>query len=834
MLRGGHAGCSRSSLSRFGARIAPGRHPGRALGGLRGFPGPDRRCTLGSYRRRVVAERCPEEADESGSPLTHGSSSDVEASARRSTGSWPTRSPAGAGSPSCAARRAWARARCSTTCPTGSPAGTSRGRPASSRRWSWPTPACTSSARRCSSTSTGFPRRSATRSRPCSACSAGAAPDRFLVGLATLTLLAEVAEQQPLVCIVDDAQWLDQASAQILGLRGPPAPRRADRGRVRRADGDRRRRPRRASRVPGPRARRRATHARSCWTTSPARWMPPSATRSSRRATAIRSRCSSCRAPGTSPDLAGGFGLPGSQPVAGRIEQSYVRRLRLLPPTRSCSSSPRPRSRSATAVLLHRPRRRSGSTGRARPRPQDAGLLELGGRVEFAHPLVRSAAYRSAAADDRHRVHRALAEATDAETDPDRRAWHRARATPGPDEEVAAELERSAGRAQARGGRGRGGGVPAARRRADGRSRRGDPARAGRGPGEPHAGAFDAALGAPGHGRGRPARTSTQRAQWLCCAGRSRSPPGAARRGPAAAAGGPEARAIRPRPRPRDLPRRLPGGADRRAPGARRQPGRGLAAPPGPCLRRRTRRGRADLLLDGLTLLVTDGPTAAAPMLRRATSAFAGQRSRSQTTAVGWMTPMAGARLWDDQGYSLVEGPVQLARETGALDRLPMLLNQLADAAVWRGRLSTGAASLIAEADAVCEATGARVPPYAALLLAAFRGREAEAAQLIEATVEQATAARAGGRGDLGTLGTPCACTTASAATTTRWRRPGRSARPTTRASRRPGAGRARRGRRADRDLDVARDAPRAARRMDPGGGHRLGAWRSRRAAGRC
>ena len=98
------------------------------------------------------------------------------------------------------------------------------------------------------------------------------------------------------------------------------------------------------------------------------------------------------------------------------------------------------------------PPRPSGSARPSADPAVDAGLLRVGGRVEFAHPLVRSAAYRSAAADDRHRVHRALADATDAGTDPDRRAWHRARATLGPDEDVAADLERSAGRAQARGG----------------------------------------------------------------------------------------------------------------------------------------------------------------------------------------------------------------------------------------------------------------------------------------------------------------------------------------------------------------------------------------------
>ena len=148
----------------------------------------------------------------------------------------------------------------------------------------------------------------------------------------------------------------------------------------------------------------------------------------------------------------------------------------------------------------------------------------------------------------------------------------------------------------------------------------------------------------------------------------------------------------------------------------------------------------ADLLLDGLTLLVTDGPTAAAPVLRQATSAFAGPEVPvAQRLRWSWMGPMAGASLWDYQGYSLVEGPVRLAREVGALDSLPMLLNQMADAAVWRGDLAV-AASLIAEADAICEATGARIPPYAALMLATYRGREAEATRLIQATIEQADA----------------------------------------------------------------------------------------------
>ena len=138
----------------------------------------------------------------------------------------------------------------------------------------------------------------------------------------------------------------------------------------------------------------------------------------------------------------------------------------------------------------------------------EAGLLKVGARVEFAHPLVRSAAYRSATDDDRHRVHGALAEATDPETDPDRRAWHRARATPGPSEEVAEELERSADRAQARGGLAA---AAAFLQRSvaltDDPARRGERALAAA-QASLQAGAFDAALGTAG-ARPRPGRSTS-------------------------------------------------------------------------------------------------------------------------------------------------------------------------------------------------------------------------------------------------------------------------------------------------------------------------------------
>ena len=151
-------------------------------------------------------------------------------------------------------------------------------------------------------------------------------------------------------------------------------------------------------------------------------------------------------------ELAGGFGLPGQVSLTGRLEDSFRRRLNALPaPARRllllAAADP-----SGNAALVWRAAAGLGLTARAAAPAVEAGLAEFGVQVRFRHPLVRSVAYRSASFAERQQVHEALAKATDPAADPDRRVWHRAQAADGPDEEVAAELERSAGRAQARGG----------------------------------------------------------------------------------------------------------------------------------------------------------------------------------------------------------------------------------------------------------------------------------------------------------------------------------------------------------------------------------------------
>jgi len=559
--------------------------------------------------------------------------------------------------------------------------------------------------------------------------SPGTVPDRFLVGLATLTLFAEVAEQQPLACIVDDAQWLDQASAQILEF----VARRLLAERIvvicaartgagddvlaglaeltLRGLGDSDARALLLDSVPGP------IDARVCNQIVAESHGNPLALLELPRTWDVTG-------------LAGGFGLPASQPVAGRIEQSYVRRLRLLPADTQLLVLTAAAEPLGDPVLLHRAAGMLGIDLAAGGPALDGGLLELGGRVEFAHPLVRSAAYRSAAADDRRRVHRALAEATMAETDPDRRAWHRARATPGPDEQVAAELERSADRARARGG------VAAAaaflQRSAEltvDPARRAERALAAA-QANFQAGAFDAALRLAAAAEAEPL-DGFQRARVDLVRGR------------VAFASGHGS----------DAARRLLNAARQLEPFdpelARETYlvawGAGVLAGPvagGGVFMEICRAARAlppqpdparplDLLLDGLALLTTDGHAAAIPTLQRAAKALA-DLPVGDLLRWGWMTPSASMTVWDDEGWrATCTRNVRLVRDAGALAELTIHLSGLAMARSWAGDFA-GAAALTAEADSVAAATGSWPAPQALLRLRALQGRETEACVVIE------------------------------------------------------------------------------------------------------
>ena len=560
--------------------------------------------------------------------------------------------------------------------------------------------------------------------------SAGAVPDRFLVGLATLTLFAEVAEQQPLACIVDDAQWLDHASAQILGFvaRRLLAERIAVVCATRtesgddvlaglpelsvRGLGDSDARALLLANVPGP------IDAAVCDQIIMESHGNPLALLELPRTWNLAG-------------LAGGFGLPSGQPVAGRVEQSYVRRLQLLPSDTQLLVLTAAAEPLGDPVLLHRAAGMLGIDLAAAGPAQDGGLLELGGRVEFAHPLVRSAAYRSAATDDRRRVHRALADATVAETDPDRRAWHRARATPGPDEEVAAELERSAGRAQARGGV-----AAAAAFRQRSAELTVDPApRAERSLAAAQAtfqaGAFDAALQLAAAAEAGPL-DGFQRAQIDLLRGHVAFASG---HGTGAAARLLLNAARQLEPFDLELAREtylVAWGA-----GVIAGPVAGedvfgeicraaRALPPRPGTAR-----PLDLLLDGLALLTTDGHAAAIPALQRAAKALAGLPVED-VLRWGWMAVSASITVWDHEAWRAISGrQARLVRDAGALAELPIQLSGLGMARSWVGDFA-GAAALAAEADSVAAATGSRSAPYALLRLRALQGREAEASAAIE------------------------------------------------------------------------------------------------------
>ncbi|MCO1659929.1 helix-turn-helix transcriptional regulator [Pseudonocardia humida] len=587
--------------------------------------------------------------------------------------------------------------------------------------------------------------------------SAGNPPDRFLVGLAVLSLLADAAEEQPLVCVVDDAQWLDRVSAQtlafvgrrllaerlalVIAVRGPipdlsPGP---DEDQlvglpelVITGLRDEDARALLESAVPGrldERVRDRIV--------AETRGNPLALLELPRGRTAA--------------ELAGGFVRPDARPLAGRIEQSFLRRIGTLPASTRRLLLVAAAEPVGDVPLLRRVAERLGIEIGAVVAAEAVGLIELGARVRFHHPLVRSAAYRAAHPQDRQEVHRALAEATDPGSDPDRRAWHRAHAAVEPDEAVAAELERSADRAQARGG------VAAAAaflRRATELT----PDPAGRGARAVaaaraafEAGAPDAALDLLAAAEIAP--LDELRRGWLA---RIRAQIVFARR-----RGGDALPLLLDAAHQLE---RLDGGQAREAyleaigaavfagrlsgrSGVREVAEAARAAPPGPRPPR-----LADALLDGLAIRYTDGYVAGAAPLERALRGFRRDAERNQDDVMRWLwlTWLVAGDLWDDRTWhELAAHAVHRAREAGALNFLPLALSYRAAVHVHAGEFDI-ASTLIEESAAITRLTGNAPLGYAPLLLAAWRG-DAEAVALIQAQAREASGwgeGRAVGLGD--------------------------------------------------------------------------------------
>jgi DNA-binding CsgD family transcriptional regulator len=572
--------------------------------------------------------------------------------------------------------------------------------------------------------------------------STGPAPDRFLVGLAVLTLFAEIAEEQPLVLLVDDAHWLDEASAQILGFvaRRLLAERVALVCAARAGIGDDVLAGLPALTVGG----LDDTDARALLQQN-VRGPFDGAVGEQIIAESHGNPLALLELPRTwsTADVAGGFAVVSTQPVMSKIEESYAKRLSLLPAETRLLVLAAAAEPLGDPLLLHRAVETLGLSMAAGSPAVDAGLLQIGARIEFAHPLVRSAAYHSAASDDRHHVHRALADATDPERDPDRRAWHRARATRWPDEDVAAELERSAGRAQARGGLAA---AAAFLERAAAlspdpanRARRSlDAAEAKELAGAPQAAAtlVSAALDGPLDERqsalalrlkGQIALDRMRLAEALPAlleaAGRLESIDPAVARD-----------TYLETLRSAQIGGRLAEEMLRRAAEAARN----VPPPPGPP-------GAYDVLLAGMAVRYTDGYAAGAPLLKQALSALRDEDGRvAQNVRWPGFGRAAALDLFDGEACdALATRSVELARERGALGALPLALDYLAILRSFQGDLA-GAAAILDESDAIADTTGAARIGAARLTLTGFRGEAAVMSKLIEAA-EAETRIRGGG-----------------------------------------------------------------------------------------
>jgi DNA-binding CsgD family transcriptional regulator len=564
----------------------------------------------------------------------------------------------------------------------------------------------------------------------------GDAPDRFVVGLAVLSLLSVVAEERPLICIVDDAQWLDAASAQalafvarrlggesvglVLAVREPSGERPfeglpelavvglTDRDAVELL----------GTVVAGPldeRVRDRLV--------AETRGNPLALLELPRKGRTLV-------------ELAGGFGFSDGLALSGRIEQSFTERLAALPPPTRLLLLVAAAEPVGDPVLVWRAAAELGVGPDAAAPATDAGLIDFGAQVRFGHPLIRSAVKVAATPEERQRVHRALADVTDADVDPDRRAWHRAHATAGLDEDVAAELERSAGRARARGGLAA---EAAFRERAVELTP--DPERRAQrallaATGKHQAGSPEGALRLLAVAQAGPldeldqARAQLLHAQVAFAMTRGRDAPPllleAARRleplNPTLARG----TYLEAFAAALSADRLVHGGDAREVAAAV------LAADWEPSTR------PCDLLLNGLALLTHEGYVAAAPTLKVALQAVRGEPlSEEEGLRWLWLGARIARALADDEAWDeLTARHLDLARRTGAFSLLPVALTDRVVVELIFGRYAV-AASLAAEADAVVEATGNHLAQRASITLANWRGRDAEAVALIEARQQE-------------------------------------------------------------------------------------------------
>jgi len=559
----------------------------------------------------------------------------------------------------------------------------------------------------------------------------GDVPDRFRVGLAVLGLLADLAEERPVVCVVDDTHWLDAASRQALAFvaRRLQAESVGMVFAIRDPVGD-------AHLAGLPELAVAGLDDRDANALLDSVLAGPLDERVRDRIIAETrgNPLALLELPrGRSPiELAGGFGVDDEPTLAGLIEQTFRERVAPLPASTRRLLLIAAAEPAGDPLLVWKAADSLEIGAEAAAPATDAGLVELGAQVRFRHPLVRSAVYRGAAPDERQLVHRALAEATDADADPDRRAWHLAQATPGLDEDVAAELERSAVRARARGGLAAYAAfheraaelTPEPERRAQ---RLLAAAR-----GKHQAGAPEAALRLLSAARSGPlgevdqARAQLLHAQVTFATTRGRDAPPllleAARR----------LESLDP-----TLARETYLDAFAAAFSAGRFADRGaadevaeavLAAGWAPSTR------PCDLLLEALALLTSEGYRAAAPSLRRALRAFREEPlAEDEELRWLWLACHTARTLGDDEAWDeLTQRQVVLARRTGALAVLPVALSDRLTVELFAGRL-TAATALAAEADEVVAATGSRVVLRGAISIANWRGHDAEALALTRA-----------------------------------------------------------------------------------------------------